>query len=417
VSDEQCGPGAERRVYFFISYAHLPPVPPVPGTAEDQRIVTSPVAWEADALVKDFFADLSEQVVLRAPASAGLVAGLYDQTFGPGTNLLSGLTKALGTAEVLVPLYSPRYVSGFWTMAERESFRQRLAHVPGNTTGHIQPVLWVPLAPGRELPDDGVPADIGSDLPEYAENGLRILCELPAYRHVYQEIVNRLAQRIVDVVLDSPIGPSDAPPPVATKNATGDAARFVVAVTAPTRSTAPPKRLAQYGAAPADWHPSGRDRDLSVAEQAASVADRLDLPSKVVDLPGGEDDVRRLPTVLLIDPWILANRDGQDVVRQVLGKKQPSWLTAVIIVDSGDPAYTPRGAQLERRLSKMLSTADVQHAVVDVAGPERLIDVMPDLVMRTRRRFLSSTPARYPGRASLREPDSPRNDAEGSDHE
>jgi FxsC-like protein len=416
MSSEPTGPDSEERAaYFFISYAHLPPVPPVPGTAEDTGIVTDPVAWEADALVKNFFADLAEQVDQRAPDGTGLEIGLYDQTAGTGPDLLTGLTKALRTAEVLVPLYSPRYVSGSWTMGERESFRQRLARAPGNTRGHVQPVLWVPLAPGRRLPDDGVPADIGSDLPEYAENGLRFLCELPAYRHVYQEIVNRLAQRIVEVVRESPIGPSDVPAPLAATAGADDPARFVVAVTAPVRATAPPARVGQYGTARADWRPSGQDGDLSLARQAASVAERLDLPTKVVDLPGGEDDVRRLPTVLLMDPWILATTDGADVVQRVL-RDPPSWLTAIVIVDSLDPGYATRGIRLQDELSAMLYGANVRHAIVDLADPDRLIDAMPDLVMRTRRRFLSSTPVRYPERPSLREPDSSTQpDAEGSD--
>jgi FxsC-like protein len=416
MNTEPTGPrSGERAAYFFISYAHLPPVPPVPGTAEDPSIVTDPVAWEADALVKEFFTDLAEQVDRLAPDDAGLEIGLYDQTVATGPDLLTGLAKALGTAEVLVPLYSPRYVSGSWAMAERESFRQRLARAPGNTKGHVQPVLWVPLAPGRRLPDDGVPADIGSDLPEYAENGLRILCELPAYRTAYQKIVNRLAQRIVNVVRDSPLGPSDAPAPLTAMAGTGDPARFVIAVTAPLRSIAPPDRVIQYGEARADWRPSGQDGDLSVARQAASIAERLDLPTKVVDLPGGEDDVRRLPTVLLMDPWILDTAEGAQIVRRAL-RDPRAWLTAIVIVDSRDPGYATRGARLQEELGAMLKRAKVRHAVVDVADPERLIEAMPDLVMRTRRRFLSGTPVRYPERPSLREPDSlTRNDAEGSD--
>lgn len=204
-------PGGSSGAYFFVSYAQVP-------------IEGGPA--RSDPLVDRFFTDLVAEVGRYAGDPSRRI-GLYDKTFAPGHDWGTEVSRALGEAEVLVALYSPRYATGSWTRREHSSFVQRIKAAHADPAKHIQAVRWMPLPPGMpEMTEGG--ADLGEDIPHYAELGLGALCDIAStdvgpdtraadtvaeYREAYDRIMGRLARRIVAVAEQSPIGPSSASSP------------------------------------------------------------------------------------------------------------------------------------------------------------------------------------------------------------
>lgn len=375
--------------YFFVSYAHLPPTDD--ATAIDDPVVTL------------FFNDLSAEIRAIDP-EAGWDVGAYDRAVPRGEDVRTGVARALGRAQVLVPLYSPRYLSGVWPMAEHESFRVRLAQVGGDPAVHIQPVLWVPLPPGEDLPDGVDLNDLGDGRPEYAVNGLRMLRELTIYRKQYDAIVRRLAERIVDTVRTAPI----AATPNLTfteSNPAPNLARFVVSVVAPTAGAEPDVRRPEaYGVRAADWHPFVDGRRQAVARQAANVAERLGLPTAIADVDGLTKAYGDIPALLLIDPWILTVQDGRSYLEETL-RGLADWVTPMVVCDEEDPLYDERGRKLFDEALGMLTSVGTHRAPKDPRAAGDLDKAMPLLVMQARRRFLRNRPRTSEPRPRLGRPD------------
>jgi FxsC-like protein len=358
-------------LYFFLSYAHLPPA--TDADATDDPVVT------------EFFDDLTAEICRRVAAASGWEPGAYDRAL-PSDD--GAVAAALAQAQVFVPLYSPRYLSGTWPMREYRSFTERLRKVDGDAADHIQPVLWVPLPPGQALPD-GTDLHLADDSPDYAENGLRMLRELAIYRPQYDAVVGRLAQRIIDAAQQTPLTPSAALM-VAETNAEPGVAQFAVAVAAPGSESLPAERRSEaYGRLPVDWRPFGHAQ--TAGRQAANVAERLGLPAAIVEPPDLVKAYENTPAVLLVDPWILAVRDGPSKVEETLNAL-PDWVTVIVLADEHDPQYAERGRELVVEAVDMLARAGAHRAPADPRSAADLESAMPMLVMQARRRFLHSRP-------------------------
>jgi FxsC-like protein len=385
---------APRGFYFFVSYARVPP------PAERLASGDGADGYLPDQLVENFFQELSGRVASRA-GDTRLGIGLYDRSGAGGPDLNAALARALGVAEVLVPLVSPRYVQpGSWAMRELESFRRRLSRAPGDTSGHIQHVLWLPLPPGDRTP--GGVAHLGRDIPEYEEYGLGALSDLPRYRPAYVTIMDRLADNIVQVAQHSPLGPSPAPLPEDRPTHEPLDADLVIAVLAPTARELPPTRRRDgYGSSRSDWSPFLDARPLPVAQQAATIAERLDLATMVVDLPGSDAALRALqdrPGLLLVDPWITATPAGRTMLRERLAGI-PSWTTVVVVSDGDDEQFPIDGERLHRAAIAMLDDVGVAPSVrVEIQRSEQFMRLMPAVLTQARRGFLKSRPSIYSGR-------------------
>jgi FxsC-like protein len=376
-------PETDRRgMYFFLSYARVPIEEPDP-----------------DDLVGSFFADLSARVQHRARDVDPLEAGAYDRAYGMESDLDHAIAHDLGRAEVLVPLYSPRYIiEDSWPWVERQAFQGRLDTVDRDTTGHIQPVRWMPLPPGVSPPVDGV-RDLAPDIPHYAEYGLGRLCDLPQHKRLYQRIVDRLAKRIVAVAEGSPIGPSENDPTLSGPRPAPDAADFVVAVLALTSDTRPKGRDANgYGAVVQEWAPLVRARPVPIARQVANVAERLNLGTSIVNFREGEDAIAQRPSVLLIDPWLLAVDGGEDTIRRAAAKL-PEWATAIVVSDIEDTQHGRRATQLHNDALVMLGPTSGHR--LDIQRAEQFDTMIPAAIMHARKRFLRNMPRLHPPKRRL----------------
>jgi len=374
-------PPRTRGTYFFLSYAH-------------SALILQQPQPDAAAGVRQFFEDLSFAVSHHARPGAPMRAGFFDQLVPLGSDWKAVLTEALSTAEVFVPLYSPRYFSNSWSMRELQAFRRRLElSASPNQEQHVLPVLWTPFPSWDETPEVREALRLGEDIPAYAENGMRALRMLGP-QDEYDHILNKLADRIVELAERFPLGSSPAPSLDDVPAPTPTATAFVVAVLAPTRASLPPHRSAHtYDKSSVLWRPFHEQQELPAAEYVASTAERLGLPTRVVPFSQAGSLPQRRPAVLLIDPWILATEGGERQLRAAVGDL-PAWVVPLVVADRGDPQYVPRGRELTRRTVGMLSAAGVRH--LDPVGQvTEFVDALPRLVHEARQQYLSNGPV-YP---------------------
>ncbi|WP_406076982.1 TIR-like protein FxsC [Micromonospora sp. NBC_00858] len=367
---------AARGTYFFLSYAHS--APPQGARAD------------SDVWVGQFFDDLTAEVTRQARPVAGLRIGFFDQHIPLGADWKAALAEALGDAEVFVPLYSPGYFSRPWALGEQESFRARLAAAGQARTaaGHLTPVLWIPFPPWETHPELDGALDLGRDIPEYAENGLRALCMLASYRAQYELLLSRLAARIVHTAERQPLGPSRAPGlDEVTRPAPTDP-DFVVAVLAPTRDHLPADRdPAGYAASGRLWRPYGSRQELPAAEYAASTAERLGLSARTADFAQAAGLLDRRPAVLLVDPWIVAAPDAPGTLEGLLhGLRE--WVVPLVVTDDDDPQDAARWAN---EVTELLHDAGLPQ-VKQACTMREFVDLMPALVTEARRQFLKYAP-------------------------
>jgi FxsC-like protein len=343
---------------------------------------------DVDHWVKVFYDDLCVAVKKLARPNTGLDIGFIDYQLPPGSDWKGALAGALGAAEVFIPLYSPGYLTRSWPLSERESFGRRIsASTSKEAERHVIPVLWIPLPSPGEVPELTLALELGEGIPEYAVNGMRALRALSSYAERYATILRRLARRIVDLAERSPLGPSPAPVPGESTGRIPTDTRFVIAVLAPTVTDLPTDRQAgAYGLRSAQWRPFVDTQALPIAEYAANVAERLGLPTQIVDFTTDGALLEERPGVLLIDPWIVAGQGGEARLSAAF-EQLHEWVTPLVVVNQSDPQYAEGGAALSTRTTDMLMRAGA-HRVRRAREVDEFVQLMPALVSETRRQYL-----------------------------
>jgi FxsC-like protein len=367
------------RSYFYLSYAHSPPL-------------EGDFPADPDENVREFFGDLTAAVRRHAPPDSGLIPGCYDQSIPPGSDWKASLSRAIGAAEVFVPLYSPSYVARSWPGREWACFYQRVLDGRGNPEQRIAPVIWAPLWDQPELPCLDAALAVGAAESEYEKSGLRALMRITSYRNSYDNVVDQLAERVVSVAKHYPLPPSKVPDiDKATSPFQPEAplAVFALAVAAPTRSSAPlDENPACYGDRRTDWRPFP-GQELSLAEYARLVARRLDVGVNFTSLRKSCDAAAGKPGIVLIDPWFIAGHDGRAALRSALDT-MPRWVLPLLVRAS--PSGT-RASQLAEQVRAMLNQAGApadssRRARDSVSSLEEFNDVLPVLVAEAERRYL-----------------------------
>src|SRR5712691_1696669 len=322
-----------RPSYFFLSYAHSPPLAGSPPARPDE--------W-----VRTFFRDLTSAVHGYASHQLGIAPGFYDQEIPLGLDWKTGLAHALGTAEVFVPLYSPGYIARSLPGREWSCFEERMkAAGIAEPLQRFAPVLWIPL-PADQRPrglreaQDLAPASAAT---AYIENGLLALLRLAPYRGAYKLIVDRLAERIVALAEKVPIDPSPVPDIDLVQSAFATEARavtFVVVVAAPESAVLPAaSNSVTNGGAGDAWRPFSPEQMLPLAQYAAMVAEQFDFAVQVTEVEAVGDLLNHAPGVVLIDPLYLADgtrlSDFGDFVRDM-----PPWVLPILISGPDQDART-----------------------------------------------------------------------------
>jgi hypothetical protein len=298
--------------YFFLSYAHTPPASDAP-------------AREPEHWVNVFFADLTEQVRRRADPTKRLRPGFCEAALPPGTDSNAAMTEALAGAQVFVPLLSPHYFSKSWPQRELQSFRRRLTALDDvRQRRRVVPVLWISLPSWRHDDDVKRATMLGAEVPNYGVDGLQALLRLSSDHGNYHEIVNRVAERIVEVA-EGELLPSARPPVLITDLTAKEPteAPLVVKTLAPGAVT---------GDVEPEWRPFGDAQSVSPAAAVVNVAERFSLNAHVEQAGKRGGLQYQYPTVLLIDPRVVGTPDGETALRQAV-RHAPQWVTPLVLTD------------------------------------------------------------------------------------
>jgi FxsC-like protein len=366
-----------KETYFFLSYARAAPA------TDNAR--TDNYTW-----VREFFRDLSQEVRQLAHRRVGAEIGFLDLEVSPDSDPKAALTRALGSAQVFVPLYTPGYFGNAWSMREQESFRTRVSSAR-SSPDRILPVLWVPFPSWETRVEVRRARQLADDIPEYIENGMRALRMLSYFDDQYQQILKRLAGQVVDLAEQHPLTPSPAPSPYNDRLPVTIETAFAVAVFAPTRAELPVDRARHgYGETRAQWRPFGGRQALPIAEDAASTAERLGLPTQILSFAEAAGVPAGRPAVLLVDPWVIAGPGGADAL-QALAQELPAWVIPLIVVNEDDPQYLTRGASLADEAAAILLAADARRPE-RVGQVSEFVRIMPSLVAKARRQYLKHAP-------------------------
>lgn len=356
--------GPVHGAYFYLSHARMP-------------------SMVIDHWVRKFYDDLFEAVRRLGRRQADLEIGFGD-FLPPGADRDAEMERAVGAARVFVPLYSPEYVDS--PPRDRVAFLSRWVDA-GAKTGNVQPVLWAPLAPGREFPDLASALELGADLPDYARHGLSAMCRLRVHAGGYEVLVQRLAARIVDAAERAAPVPKTVRQTVELPPSQPEIS-FIIAVIAPNESRMPPRRQAMcYGSRSTAWRPFRNSHSAPIADYTAQVAASLMMPTRIVDFIASDNRLDTSPGVILIDPWVLAQDDGRAMLRAAFAALR-RWVTLVVVVDRNDPQYET-GSALADEVMRMGHGAAGHKVVRDVREFEQQVG---RLIARTRLQYLNKSP-------------------------
>lgn len=398
------GQPADHRPYFFLSYAHTPSWGPDSG--------------DPDLWVHRFFQDLCQTLVQLVDLPAGVAPGFMDRALRSGAGWPEALSENLARCRVLVPLLSPRYFVSESCGKEWYAFNER--QVRARSLGPAQgpaivPVRWAQFG-HHELPVSVRDTQVLHDEEElgdrYQEFGIYGLIKLRRLRDEYDEVVFRLARRIVQVARES-APPAARPRPFETTPSAfrprGEGPRrFRLRVAALTRDTTPDHRdVRPYGAEERDWNPYHGESVRPLADVAVDLIQSLDYHVTVSSFGDGadadDDPASAVPTIVLIDRWALTDDEVRRRLAEFDTRARP-WTSVMVpwsrsdLQNMGDEGRR-FADELERVLPSVIERgrrSDVRGAVNGVPTLQAFTDVLPAVVAHTNRLFLKHAEAHPP---------------------
>jgi FxsC-like protein len=384
------------RPYFFLSYAHSPTL----GETADGH---------PDPSVTTFFGDLLVAVRKHASTPSRLIQGFFDQRLPPGSDYKESLSRALGTAQVFVPLYSAVYIAKSRPGREWACFRKRV-ELAGQENALLRfvPVLWAPLYEPQDPPGFREALQLGADEPVYVENGLRAMLKIKSYRDSYRSMVDRVAKRVVVIAEEAPIQPSKVPDIDAMNSAFTQPPLAVFAIEtavasnlgADARHVRPDRDQSS-----ADWRPFP-EQNRSLIDYARQVAERFDFQTRADEIKTvSEPDIRK-PGIILIDPWFVADDTGRSALKSAVSGL-PRWVLPLVILEHADDPRTQDLAGQVRAIlvaAGALPTESSRQAAQGVSSLDEFLSIVPRLVAESEKQYLQYRSGRY---RSEREPSEP----------
>lgn len=390
-------PIGARGCYFFLSYAHTPPTGRV-GAADP------------DDIVDRFFEDLSRAVEgLRTRPELDI--GFCDRQLSPGSDRRRHSDAALGAAEVLVPLYAPRYFANAATGRELTAFHQRLAAQGLETPARqVVPVRWSPLPPGYQIPYSAAFPEATDDVEGYRDNGLQALYRLVRYRNSYEEVVACTARAIVRTAERSPSVPGSVPEVDADDlffPRRQETPRFAIVVAAATADGLPYPPASR---AATDWRPFGRDEELPLGDYAGTIAERLGFAVHVSPIESKTSDpFGSSPGVVLVDPWLADSTAGRSLLESI-ARDFPVWALPLLVGVGSSRAAPQRVAALADVARDLLAVGapspgeGARRATDPVRSIADFDRVFPILVTDAARRYLRDGPVPAPDGGTTNRP-------------
>ncbi|GAA0535412.1 hypothetical protein GCM10010172_15780 [Paractinoplanes ferrugineus] len=177
---------------FFISYAHDP-------------------FGDDDQHVDRFYRDLNHDVLMFA-GSRDETAGFCDASLRLGQRWSRTLVDNLSTAQVFIPILSPKYFQSEACGKEWSVFASRLDEDarPESQDSSIIPLLWIPMTvPAIAQPYQFKETSFGA---KYEEVKLRALIREGRHGDDYKSFVQKLAQRVFQHATAVPVAATAARP-------------------------------------------------------------------------------------------------------------------------------------------------------------------------------------------------------------
>jgi FxsC-like protein len=379
---------------------------------------------DRDPYLVRFRNELIEAVrVLVGGAAEGI--GFFDtQDIAVGEDWPTELGQALQCCRAFIPLYSPTYFTKPFCGQEWAVFRERQdAWVSGQPAGTVRPplvvpVLWVGVKQLPVLP--AVAGDTQFDHEtlggEYAKRGLRQLLQNKKFETDAVDVVNGLAQAIVDAAKAHPLPPLPAMPSVKTirsifhgaaaapQQAVGSTVgpRFVQFVFVAGRQAelrAVRGKVDLYGQDGRDWKPYYPEfsDEIELVAQEVAVGEKLRYEALPLDanlipcLAKAEADNKIV--ALVVDTWTLQLDAYRRFMRDYDDR---NFLNCVVLVpwNAKDDETTRSRAALEDRLRvtflKRMLARDPASFLDAISSPDDLRKSLATALNAARMRILSA---------------------------
>ena len=143
------------------------------------------------------------------------------------------------------------------------------------------------------------------------------------------------------------------------------------------------------------------------------MAERLGLDTRFVDFVEVEELFDRTPAIVIVDPWMVADRGPGFLTSTFAGL--PKWVVPLVLAERrGSPGS---GSAMAEKAVEALASA-LQVPVSRVNSVDQLDEILPTVVARARRTYLREGPVYPPVGSSPRPPRLRENDlrnAEGSE--
>jgi FxsC-like protein len=326
------------------------------------------------------------------------------------------LQRAIATSKAMIAICSPTYFTREFCGKEWELFRRRLtayAKSQGRAAAPplILPLLWAPprRSTSKPLPDVVREIQHAEDFGEiYNTKGLHYIIGLSKHADLYQEILDKIARRILEATEQDPLPdfpepftfpsiPSafggEAAPSSATQAAAPDSGpghvQFIL-VSADRSQVAPLRaKLDAYGLTPTDWcpyfpphaRPKGR-----VGPLLQRLAADEDFTSHVVfeedNIAGAVEQALSANNiaVIIVDPWTLRIDVHHERLRDFDGRNFLN--SAVLVAWNGSDEETQREADMLE--TALRATFQNKFAANDTKTFAYRVETMDDLVARLR---------------------------------
>jgi FxsC-like protein len=174
-----------------------------------------------DPYLKVFIEAVSEVIRERRGLPAGAPVGFFDQReLELGENWDQSIVEALQTSRVFLALWSPAYFKSEYCGKEWALFAQRCNAAALASGGPmppvIKPVIWIPFRTGDVPPALSVGQfTFGDPAALHNTRGFKyLLKQQQEYRTQYTELVEQLAQQIIDAADAHVLPQVDAVPPL-----------------------------------------------------------------------------------------------------------------------------------------------------------------------------------------------------------
>ena len=141
-------------------------------------------------------------------------------------------------------------------------------------------------------------------------------------------------------------------------------------------------------------------------EYARAVAERRGFSVLLGDLEKSADLFRRMPGVVLVDPWCAAQPAALDAFRAVVSEL-PSWVLPILLIDQDDPLRVAEMSTFTMTTYRAYKSYPdtVRRGLRGVSSLRELLSLMPFVVSQAEREYLRHGPIYRPtSRPAFRPP-------------